>query len=64
MIFSISSAGKSSVAVPEIVTEATAPVMVGIDDGIVETGAIDGDVLGTNVGAAVMKTSQQETRSN
>ena len=45
-------------AVPEIETEETAPVMVGNAEGIVLIGETDGDLVGTTVGAGVMKTSQ------
>ena len=41
-------------------TEATAPVIVGEEEGIVVVEAFDGVVVGVLVGAAVMKTSQQE----
>ena len=39
-------------------TDATAPVMVGLADGIAVIGELEGVVEGTNVGAAVMNTSQ------
>ena len=47
---------------PEIETYATAPVIDGATDGIVEIGLCDGEIVGSRVGAAVMKISQNRIR--
>ena len=44
---------------PEIETDATDPVIVGTTDGTAEVGKSDGDIVGSKVGAEVMKTSQK-----
>ena len=41
-------------------TDATPPVMVGMADGIDDVGRAVGVIVGNNVGAAVMKTSQDK----
>ena len=41
-------------------TVETAPVMVGVADGTVDVGDKEGCIVGVTVGAAVMKTSQED----
>ena len=47
---------------PDIDTEATAPVIVGVADGIIVEGDNEGVLEGTKVGAGVINTSQNTSK--
>lgn len=47
---------------PEILINDIAPVIVGTADGIDVVGTLVGTIEGSNVGASVMKTSQEQKK--